>query len=455
MPTGSETAESQPQQQQQVEKSPKKGMAVRRNIQEFLEHESLEISLGRVAGVECIVTRTAQMLLKVICMKPYWTGAPNDLIHAVRASGSAIQRRNPLEFEIGNTVLRVLRFIRRAAALIAKAAEAEAAGTGAGTGAGADAGMSALLTSAIIATPSPVSTSPSAGDVPLTPQKDLSSSPLGLGCSSSTGSSAGAGADADLHTTSASRVLSLDFDEKPYLTQTFSKKMRGQLRDMLCTNVADFENEVELAVDEICGLAREHVHPNECILVYGYSTAVLRFLCAARRHGVRFEVLVAEAAPRGDGQEMAVELVQAGITATLVPDSALFAMMPRINKVVCGAHAIMANGGVLGAAGLHLVALAARRHAVPFIVCASLIKLTPRYPYDLDVLACLANPAEVLPHTMLPRPDLVDVLNPRFDYVPPECVSLLITDHGCHTPSFIYRLLEDYYDAEDYQYTSM
>ena len=269
------------------------------------------------------------------------------------------------------------------------------------------------------------------------------------------GVGSGGAADADLHTTSASRVLSLDFDEKPYLTQTFSKKMRGQLRDMLCTNVADFENEVELAVDEICGLAREHVHPNECILVYGYSTAVLRFLCAARRHNVRFEVLVAEAAPRGDGQEMAVELVQAGITTTLVPDSALFAMMPRINKVVCGAHAIMANGGVLGAAGLHLVALAARRHGVPFIVCSSLIKLTPRYPYDLEVLSCLANPAEVLPHTMLPRPDLVDVLNPRFDYVPPECVSLLITDHGCHTPSFIYRLLEDYYDAEDYQYTSM
>ena len=37
-------------------------------------------------------------------------------------------------------------------------------------------------------------------------------------------------------------------------------------------------------------------------------------------------------------------------------------------KVVVGVHAVMANGGVLGPVGLNMVALAARKHAVPFVV---------------------------------------------------------------------------------------
>lgn len=44
-------------------------------------------------------------------------------------------------------------------------------------------------------------------------------------------------------------------------------------------------------------------------------------------------------------------------------------------KVIVGAHAVMANGGVLAPVGLHMVALAARRHAVPFVVLTGLHKV--------------------------------------------------------------------------------
>lgn len=37
-----------------------------------------------------------------------------------------------------------------------------------------------------------------------------------------------------------------------------------------------------------------------------------------------------------------------------------------------------------------------------------------------------------------------------FDYVPPELVSLLVTDIGGHIPSYVYRLLAEYYSREDY-----
>lgn len=39
-------------------------------------------------------------------------------------------------------------------------------------------------------------------------------------------------------------------------------------------------------------------------------------------------------------------------------------------KVIVGAHAVMANGGVIAPVGMNMVALAAQKHAVPFVVLA-------------------------------------------------------------------------------------
>ena len=48
---------------------------------------------------------------------------------------------------------------------------------------------------------------------------------------------------------------------------------------------------------------------------------------------------MAEGAPRHGGQELARRLAQAGLHTTLIPDSAIFAMMARVNKVLlCHPH---------------------------------------------------------------------------------------------------------------------
>lgn len=44
----------------------------------------------------------------------------------------------------------------------------------------------------------------------------------------------------------------------------------------------------------------------------------------------------------------------------------------------------------------------------------------------------------------------VHIPNPRFDYVPPELISLFVTDTGGYIPSYVYRLLAEYYTREDY-----
>lgn len=44
----------------------------------------------------------------------------------------------------------------------------------------------------------------------------------------------------------------------------------------------------------------------------------------------------------------------------------------------------------------------------------------------------------------------VHVPNPTFDYIPPELISLFVTDTGGYIPSYVYRLLAEYYTREDY-----
>ena len=47
------------------------------------------------------------------------------------------------------------------------------------------------------------------------------------------------------------------------------------------------------------------------------------------------------------GQELAVSLAKADIETTVINDSAVFAIMSRVNKVIIGTHTVMANGGLV------------------------------------------------------------------------------------------------------------
>lgn len=45
----------------------------------------------------------------------------------------------------------------------------------------------------------------------------------------------------------------------------------------------------------------------------------------------------------------------------------------------------------------------------------------------------------------------VNVHCPVFDYVPPELITLFISNFGGHAPSYIYRLMSELYHPEDHE----
>ncbi|KAJ2075003.1 GCD complex subunit gcd7, partial [Coemansia sp. S155-1] len=221
------------------------------------------------------------------------------------------------------------------------------------------------------------------------------------------------------------------------------------LKSLLIQEIMDYIDELEKTEVEIADNAREHIHSNEIILTCGRSLTVEKFLKNAANK-VKIHVIVAECAPTYDGHEQARALASANIDVVVIPDSAVFAIMSRVNKVILGAHAVLANGGLVAASGSHTIAAAARHHSTQVVVCAGLYKYSPMFPFDDDRFNTLVSPDAVLPYGDGDLIDAVDVSNPRYDYVPPELVDILVDHTGGHLPSYLYRLLqENYAQAKD------
>lgn len=70
----------------------------------------------------------------------------------------------------------------------------------------------------------------------------------------------------------------------------------------------------------------------------GKSRTVIEFLRAAARDR-QFQVIVVESSSKDETLDLAKSLVAMGITTTIVPHAAIFAIMSRVNKVILGTHA--------------------------------------------------------------------------------------------------------------------
>ncbi|XBQ86767.1 GCD complex subunit gcd7 [Aspergillus fumigatus] len=239
------------------------------------------------------------------------------------------------------------------------------------------------------------------------------------------------------------------------------------IRAEVLDGIGEIIDELGQVDDQIAAYALDHIHSNEIILTHTSSTTVQKFLlkAAAKR---KFTVIHAESYPNNheathttvsgaastDEEILSTDsfqkpLIALGITVILIPDSAVFALMSRVNKVILGTHSVLANGGLVAAAGTRVIARAAKVHQTPVVVVSGVYKLSPVYPFDFESLIEYGDASKVIPYEDGDLMDQVDVQNPLYDYVPPELVDLYITNLGGHAPSYLYRIVSDHYRKED------
>ncbi|XP_011268100.2 translation initiation factor eIF-2B subunit beta [Camponotus floridanus] len=225
------------------------------------------------------------------------------------------------------------------------------------------------------------------------------------------------------------------------------------LKSALLEHIVEFETELETCLENITEQASEHIHSNEIIMTIGKSKLVEEFFKKAASTRA-FDVIVAEGGPFLNGHEMAVNLAKAKIKTTLISDVAIFAMMSRVNKVIIGTHTVMANGGLRAISGVHTVAQAAKHYSVPVMVLLPLYKLSPLYhsSYKQNGFNKHVSPMQgVIDSANTQLLEKVHAYNPVFDYVPPDLVTLFISNTGGNAPSYIYRLLSELYHPDDYE----
>jgi translation initiation factor eIF-2B subunit beta len=251
-------------------------------------------------------------------------------------------------------------------------------------------------------------------------------------------------------------------------TPSMRPSASNDIRQEVIEGIGEIIDELEQSDDQIAGYASEHIHTDEVIMTYSSSTTVQRFLLKAASKR-KFTVIHAESYPNNHQKVHAMvtgnhnpadedniphesfhkPLTAVGITVILIPDSAIFAIMSRVNKVVLGTHAILSNGALLAASGTKLVVKAAKAHHVPVVVLSGTYKLSPKYPYNPDDYIEYGDVSKVFPYQDGELVEKVEVENPIYDFVGPECVDMYVTNLGGHAPSYLYRIVRDQYRDED------
>nr|XP_048292488.1 translation initiation factor eIF-2B subunit delta isoform X1 [Myodes glareolus] len=236
---------------------------------------------------------------------------------------------------------------------------------------------------------------------------------------------------------SASMCNAIKFLNKEITGMSSSKReeeAKSELREAIDRYV---QEKIVLAAQAISRFASKKISDGDVILVYGCSSLVSRILQEAWVEGKQFRVVVVDSRPRLEGRHMLRSLVRAGVPTSYLLIPAASYVLPEVSKVLLGAHALLANGSVMSRVGTAQLALVARAHNVPVLVCCETYKFCERVQTDAfvsnelddpDDLQCKRGEQVVLANWQN-HPSL-RLLNLVYDVTPPELVDLVITELG-------------------------
>ena len=414
---------------------------------------------GQVHGSRDSAEATALLLRRVV--ENFSDGSVSKLVNTVQQVGERLQKAAPKELAVGNIIRRVLGLIREEAE---EDREAQSATHG-----------EARL-----------------GD----PSNDTESAPIRKIQNRRTLdlNSGAPNQDGGLNPTAAGRpifgLLSQPTSNVTVLSETPSAGSSAQIQPMSANDLSKLDatqdlkaevvegileilEELKQADEQIAGFALEHIHSNEIILTHSSSETVRKFLLKAASKR-KFTVIHAESYPNGHEATHALAtaekskaneekasgqfqktLTAAGISVILIPDSAVYAMMSRANKVILDSHAVFANGGLISDAGAKQMANAAHTHRTPVMILSGIYKFSPIYPFNIDAFLEDGDPSKIVPFDEGDLMREIKVENPLFDYVPAELIDLYVTNLGGHAPSYLYRIIADHYRSEDIELESL
>ncbi|MBN2168364.1 MAG: S-methyl-5-thioribose-1-phosphate isomerase [Actinobacteria bacterium] len=170
-----------------------------------------------------------------------------------------------------------------------------------------------------------------------------------------------------------------------------------------------------------------------------YGTAV-GIIIEAHKLGRRIHAFVDETRPLLQGSRLTEwELARAGVSHTVIPDSAAASVMKegRVDVIITGADRIAANGDAANKIGTYGVAVLAAAHGIPFYIAApgSTIDLGCGSGNDIVIEERGGDELRKCGGVFLSSPD-APVYNPAFDVTPAGYITGIITEKGVLGPPY-------------------
>ncbi|CAF1550017.1 unnamed protein product, partial [Adineta steineri] len=106
----------------------------------------------------------------------------------------------------------------------------------------------------------------------------------------------------------------------------------------------------------------------DVILIFGYSSLIMRILEVAVRRSIDFRVIIVDSRPQQHGLKSARRLLSLNVKCTYVLINAVSFIISEVTKVLLGAHGLLGNGYVMSQIGTAQISLIAKTHNVPVLV---------------------------------------------------------------------------------------
>ena len=243
----------------------------------------------------------------------------------------------------------------------------------------------------------------------------------------------------------------IEEDQEKKISVSNIEKISPDMMNNILQNIEELISELETTSDIIKEKANEHINDNDIILIANHSDQLEDFFIECSKTK-KFKVIVSKSSPKLNGYIQAKNLIKNGIDTTLIEDTGIYSIMPKITKVIIGTRAIVANGGLISYNGIYNLCLFANMFNIPVIVVGGTFKLTPLYVFGHDTYNEFLSPDVIFGKNVKFNGDIGNIrFNvPGYDYVPPELITIFITNYGSQNPTNIYRLFMELYSQEDY-----
>ncbi|CAJ2502730.1 Uu.00g101240.m01.CDS01 [Anthostomella pinea] len=224
-------------------------------------------------------------------------------------------------------------------------------------------------------------------------------------------------------------------------------------RSEVIDGIEEIMDEIKQVDEQVQAISEIIIHPGDYILVHQPSRTVQKFLtrAASKRKFTVFLVVDPSTTSAADDAyaPFRKSMASSGSIVVTVMNVGLMAYMSKANKVILGARAITAKGGVIVDAGAAAIARAARAQGRAVVILGGVYKISSENKFQQEELIEWGDPSKYVNFADGAMVSQVKVKSAVSEFIPGGDIDTYITNLGAHTRDHLHTILTDHYKEED------